>query len=45
MDKRKSGRAIVIFDEQIVSMYREREGRVFYTFPGGGMEAGESEDA
>ena len=25
-------------------MYREREGRIFYTFPGGGMEGDETEE-
>ena len=36
-------RAIVLVGEKIVSMYREFEGRKFYTFPGGGMEEGETE--
>ncbi len=25
-------------------MYRERQGRIFYTFPGGGIEEGETEE-
>lgn len=41
--KRKSSRAIIFKDGKMVTMYREREGRKFYTFPGGGMEAGETE--
>ena len=28
----------------MVSMYREKEDRKFYTFPGGGLEAGETEE-
>ena len=42
-EKRIRARAIIIHDEKIVSMYRERSGRIFYTFPGGGMEGSESE--
>ncbi len=41
--KRERARAIIISDNKIVSMYRERDGRIFYTFPGGGMEEGETE--
>lgn len=41
--KRIRARAIIIHDEKIMSMYRERQDRVFYTFPGGGMEGNESE--
>ena len=43
IQKRKSGRAIIFKNGEMVSMYREKEGRKFYTFPGGGMEAGETE--
>ena len=43
-EKRVRARAIIIHENKIVSMYRERQGRVFYTFPGGGMEANESEE-
>lgn len=43
MAKRLRVGAIIIKDEKLVSMYREREGRVYYTFPGGGAEEGESE--
>lgn len=43
-EKRVRARAIIIHDNQIVSMYREREGRIFYTFPGGGMEPTETEE-
>lgn len=42
-EKRVSARAIIYFDDKIVSMYRERDGRVFYTFPGGGKEENETE--
>ena len=42
--KRKRARAIIIHEGKIVSMYRERQGRIFYTFPGGGMEENESEE-
>ena len=38
MQKRESSRAIIFRDGAMVSMYRERDGRTFYTFPGGGME-------
>lgn len=41
--KRKRARGIVFLDGKLVSMYREFQGRVFYTIPGGGMEEGESE--
>ena len=41
--KRTRVRAIIIQDEKIISMYREKDGRVFYTFPGGGLEGNESE--
>lgn len=46
MDKTKRLRigAIILQDEKLVSMYRERDGRIYYTFPGGGAEEGESEE-
>jgi 8-oxo-dGTP pyrophosphatase MutT (NUDIX family) len=43
MEKRVRCRAIVIINDKIVAMYRERDGRIFYTFPGGGLEGTESE--
>ena len=43
-EKRTSVRAIIFKDDKIVSMYREREGRIFYTFPGGGLEGTETEE-
>ena len=43
--KRERARAIIIRDGKMVAMYREKEDRVFYTFPGGGMEGGETEEA
>ncbi len=42
-NRRKSGRAIVFVEDKIVSMYREKGDRVYYTFPGGGMDEGETE--
>jgi len=42
--KRVRARAIIIDHGRLISMYREREGRIFYTFPGGGMEGSESEE-
>ncbi|MBO4569874.1 MAG: NUDIX domain-containing protein [Clostridia bacterium] len=42
-EKRISGRAIIVHEGKLVSMYREREGRVFYTFPGGRIEENETE--
>lgn len=42
--KRTRSRAIIINDDKIVSMYREFDDRVFYVFPGGGMEGNESEE-
>ena len=44
-EKRERARAIIIVDDKIISMYRELKDRVFYTFPGGGMEGDESEEA
>ena len=41
-DKRISARAIIIHEEKLVSMYRERQGEVYYTFPGGGKEKNEN---
>lgn len=43
-DKRISIRAIIIYEGKLVSMYREREGRIYYTFPGGGIEESETEE-
>ncbi len=42
--KRTRVRAIIFHDDKIISMYRERAGRVFYAFPGGGMEENETEE-
>lgn len=42
--KRIRCRAIIYMDGGIVTMYREKEGRIYYTFPGGGMEKGETEE-
>ena len=35
-------RAIIFRGDEIVSMYRERENRVFYSLPGGGAEENET---
>ncbi len=43
MEQQKRARAIIFMQDNIVSMYRERDERVFYTFPGGGMEENETE--
>ena len=42
--KRIRVRAIIIHEGKLASMYREKQGRVFYTFPGGGLEGNESEE-
>ena len=42
--KRVSVRAIIFQDEQLVSMYRERDNRIFYTFPGGGKWDDETQE-
>lgn len=44
MSKRISCRAIVIEDGKLVVMKREKEGRLYYTFPGGGKEENETND-
>ena len=44
MSKRISCRAIVISQNKLVTMYREKEGRVYYTFPGGGKNDDESNE-
>ena len=41
--KRISARAIIIYEDKIVTMYREVKGRKYYTFPGGHIEQNESE--
>lgn len=43
MEKRVSCRAIIIKDDKLVTMYREKNGRNYYTFPGGGIEENETE--
>lgn len=44
MEKRESCRAIIFKDGKMVAMYREKNDRVYYTFPGGGMDEGETVD-
>ena len=34
--KRNAVRAIIFVDDKIMSMYREKNDRIYYTFPGGG---------
>ena len=43
--KRERARAIIFREGKFVSMYREKQGRIYYTFPGGGIEENESEEA
>ena len=43
MEKRKSCRAIIIDKNKLVAMYREKNNKVYYTFPGGGIEENETE--
>jgi len=39
---RISTRAIIFHEDSIMVMYRNKEGREYYTFPGGGVNEGES---
>lgn len=34
--------AIIVHDDNLLVMYREEEGEKYYTFPGGGVEIGET---
>lgn len=43
-NKRISARAIIISDGKLMAMYREKDGRIYYTFPGGGKEPDETEE-
>lgn len=43
MNKRESCRAIVFVDSKLVTMKRVKDGRLYYTFPGGGLENGEQQ--
>ena len=42
MNKRKSCRAIVFIDNKLVTMKRIKDGRLYYTFAGGGLEENEN---
>ena len=42
MKKRESCRAIIFSKNMLAVMYREKENRVYYTFPGGGMNENET---
>ena len=44
MQKKKCSRAIIFNNDKLIVMYREFNGRQFYTFPGGAMEGDESEE-
>jgi 8-oxo-dGTP diphosphatase len=39
---RRSGRAIVIHEERIALLQRDRGGQTYYVFPGGGIEGNET---
>ncbi|MDO5557863.1 MAG: NUDIX domain-containing protein [Clostridia bacterium] len=41
MKKRESARAIIIEENQMVVMYREKKDMIYYVFPGGGLEENE----
>ncbi|MBR2909713.1 MAG: NUDIX domain-containing protein [Clostridia bacterium] len=42
-NKRARVRGIIINNNKLASMYRERDGEIYYTFPGGGLEGEETE--
>lgn len=42
LTKRVSCRAIIFNQDELVVMYRNKDGRIFYTFPGGGLEENET---
>ena len=42
MNKRICCRSLVIIDDKLVTMYREKQDKIYYTFPGGGLEGSES---
>lgn len=44
MSKRVSCRGIVYIDDALVVMYREKNNRIYYSFPGGGIEENESKE-
>ena len=44
MEKRVSCRGIVYIDNKLVVMYREKNNRVYYSFPGGGLEDNETKE-
>ncbi len=43
--RRRTGRAIVVHEDQVLLMERWRDGRHYYSIPGGGIEAGETPEA
>lgn len=44
MEKRESCRGIIFSQGKMVVMYREKNNRVYYTFPGGGINEGETKE-
>ena len=45
MNKRQSCRAVVFIDNKLVTMKRVKDGRLYYTFAGGGLESNETHSA
>lgn len=39
---RRSGRAIIIHEERVALLQRDRGGQIYYVFPGGGIEGDET---
>ena len=37
-------RAVIIKDHKIVLIYRENKGRIYYVYPGGGLDQGETKE-
>ena len=41
---RVSSRCVLIEDEKVLLIYREKNDRIYYVFPGGGVEDGETNE-
>lgn len=41
---RVSSRCVLIENDKVLLIYREKNGKVYYVFPGGGVEAGETNE-
>ena len=41
---RESCRAVIFKDDKLLLIYREREENIYYVFPGGGIEQGETKE-